>query len=901
MGLLQNVVSGLRALFRKRQVEAELDEELRAYLDAGVKEKMRVGLSREQALREARMEMGGMEAVKEGVRSAGWENVVESAWRDLSFGWRVLMKGRGGTLMAVAVLAIAIGVNTTAFSIFSSVVLRPLPVKDASQIVNLYRTIPRESRSGVFSYPEYAAFRDHNSVFSGIIAFAGAHMTLATPNRGASSGEPEQVSGQMVSGNYFDVLGAAPVIGRAFSPEEDRDFGAHPVVVFSNGFWQRRFGSDQSLIGKTITLNDLPYTVIGIAPPGFVGTDPDVPDIWVPLAMYSNVRFADNAQRVFQNREVGWLRAVARLKPGVRIEQAQAELAVLAKHFNETATNEYSRSATVTLTPGGFLSPEERGGLIPAAVLVMAIVGLVLLIACANVANLQLARGAARQKELGIRVSLGATRGRLVRQLVLESVLLAGIAGGLGLLISYWAAEFLIAVVHPPGERGLRLSVAPDWRVLLYALSVSLLTGVAFGLLPALRVSRQSPIAALRGEWAEPGAAMSGSRLRGALIVSQVAGSLFLLVTAGLLVRALGRAQTIDPGFAMKNVTVASPELRRRGYDPARSETFYRQALERLRRLPGVQSVALARTIPLGNSFAQTSFVPEGLKVPAGQPLPVMDFNSVSPEYFEALQIPLAHGRAFTAQEAAARAHVAVISESVARTYWPGQDPIGKQFRQGRKSPLYQVVGVTHDIRNVYLWSGDTPYLYFPVAGNEKDDPASLKILVRAQGNQTALRTALPGIVQGLDPSLPVTVRSLEDNLAFWIWPSQVGAAVSATLGFIALLLATLGIFGVASYVVRQRTREIGIRMALGAQPGDVMWLFLRQGGGRVALGILFGLAASLAASRVFSRFLFGLSAIDAVAFAGAAALLALTALAACWIPARRATQVDPLVALRYE
>jgi predicted permease len=901
MGMLRKMASGLPALFRKEKAERELDEELREYFVRSVAEKMKAGMSREQASREARMEMGSLDAVKEEVRDASWESAVESFWRDLRYGWRMLGKNPGGTCMATAVLAIAIGVNATTFSIFNSIILRPLPVKDPNQVVNLYRTVRGESRSGVFSYPEFLTFRDHNTVFTAVVAYAGARMRLSPANGGSPAGEIEQVHGQMVSGNYFDVLGAAPVLGRTFSPEEDLEPGTHPVAVLSYGFWQRRFGADPGLVGRTITLNSLPYTVIGVASRGFVGTDPDAPDLWVPLMMYSNVRLDPNAQRVFQSRDAGWLRIVARLKPGVRIEQAQAELAVLAKRFNEGATDERSRSATVTLIRGSLLSPEESGDFVSVAALVMGVVGMLLLIACANVANLQLARGTARQRELGIRVSLGATRGRLVRQLLVESSLLAALAGGVGFILSYWAADLLIAAVHPPGQAGLRLDVSPDWRVLTYTLGIALMSGITFGLLPALRVSRHSPTAALRGDWGNSGGVSSGSRLRGALIVSQVAGSLFLLVTAGLLVRALERAQTIDPGFELKNVLVVSLDLRQRGDDDSLSEEYHRKLSDRIRAMPGVQSVAMGRTIPLGTSFTQVSFLPEGLEVPAGQPLPGVNFNIVSPGYFDTLQIPLQKGRAFTAQDVPSAPRVAMISAAVARVYWPGQDPIGKRFKQGRNSEDYRVVGVTRDIRNVYLWAADTPYVYFPYAQASPEDKLRRTLFVKATGNSSALMASLPGVVRELDSSLPVTIRSLQDNLANWTWPSQIGAAVSAGLGMIALLLATMGIFGVTSYVVRQRTREIGIRMALGAQPRDVLKLFLRQGGGRIALGLLIGLGASWAASRLFARFLFGLSAMDAVTFVGASVLLALAAVAACWIPARRATRVDPLIALGYE
>ncbi len=901
MERLHKVSGGLRGLFRKREVEADLDEELRAYFETVVAEIMRRGLSRPQALRAARMEIGSMDAVKEEVRDAGWESAVDSFWKDARYGWRMLLKNPRGTLMAVAVLAIAIGVNTTAFSFFNSVVLRPLPIKEATRVVSLYRTVPSRSRIETLSYPEFVQYRDHNSMFSAMVAQAGSHMTLTGVGTSSSVISPEPVRAQMVSGNYFEVLGAKPVQGRTFFPEEDRVPDERPVAVLSYNFWQRRFAGDPGIVGQTLKLNAMSYTVIGVAPPDFIGTEPVPPDLWVPLMMLPNVWLRADGHKVFQDRNSGWLLALGRLKPGVGMKEAQAEMTVLAKYFNESDTDKTEQRATITLARAGLLNPSEKGDLIPVAALVMAVIGMVLLIACANVANLQLARGAARQEELGIRTSLGATRGRLLRQLLAESLLLAGIAGALGVLFSYWAADLLLGVVHPPGESALQINVSPDWRVLVYALGVSMLTGVTFGLLPALRISRQNALAALRGDGnnAEPG--KGHSRLRGALIVSQVAASFFLLVTAGLLTRALVRAQTIDLGFDVNRIIVISPDLRLRNYSPAQSGAFYRQALARIEAVPGVESAALTRAIPLGNSFYHTGFIPEGIQSSAANGLPNVNFNVVSPRYFETLRIPLRSGRGFTEEDVAAKAPVRIISESLAKMYWPGQDPIGKRFRQGPKGPLFQVIGVARGVRNVYLWADDTPYLYLPMASGDTDSVERMNIVVRTKTDPRSLMALLAGIAREVDPEVSSTVRLLSDNLANWVWPSEIGAAVSASLGFIALLLAALGIFGITSYVVRQRTREIGIRMALGAQPSDVLRLFLRQGGARITLGLAIGLVASLAASRLFSRFLFGLSALDAVTFVGASALLVAAALAACWLPARRATRVDPLIALRYE
>jgi predicted permease len=888
-------------LLRKRTVEAELDEELRNYRDSAVNDRLRAGMTREEALRAARLEMGAMDTVKEDVREAGWESRIEVVWRDFAYGWRMLRKNPGSTIMAIAVLAIAIGVNTTAFSLFNAVVLRPLPIRDATRVLSLFRTSPNSGHVQVLSYPEFVQYRDHNTVFSAMVAHAGANMTLTSVGLSATNISPEPVTGQMVSANFFDVLGATPIEGRGFLPEEDRVPNERPVVVLGHDFWQRRFGGDPGIVGRTLKLNGVSYSVVGVAPARFMGTEPIAPDVWVPIMMLPNVWLQADGQKVFQDRNSGWVSAMGHLKPGVSLAAAQAELAVLAKHFNESEKEPDDRRATILLDRAGFLNPSERSDVVPVAALVMAIVGVVLLIACANVANLQLARGAARQKELGIRTSLGATRGRLVRQLLAESLLLSGIAGGVGLLFASWAGSLLLAIVHPPGQSALQISVAPDWRVLLYALGASLLTGVAFGLLPALRVSRQNPVAALRGDAGNAESGRGHSRLRGVLIVSQVAASLFLLVTAGLLVRALVRAQSIDLGFDMKEVVVVAPELRLAKYSAAQGEIFYKQAIARIESLPGVSSVALTQTIPLGNDFHGTDFVPEGAP-PGARGLPGVNLSHVSSRYFETMGIALLAGRGFTDEDIASSALVRIISESAANAAWPGQNPIGKRFRQGARGPLLQVIGVARKARNVYLWADDVPYIYVPLTPDDLGgDSAEMNIVVRAKADPRALTAPLTAIMRDTDPQVSFHVRLLSDNLANWTWPSEMGAEVSAALGFIALLLAATGIFGVTSFVVRQRTREIGIRMALGAQPTDVLRLILHQGGRRIVLGLTIGLVLAVAASRVFSRFLYGLSALDAVAFVGASVLLGAAALAACWIPARRATRVDPLIALRYE
>lgn len=814
--------------------------------------------------------------------------------QDFRYGLRRLWKSPGFTLTVVLTLALGIGANTAIFSLFNALVLRPIPAKDPARIVNVYRTVENENRYGVFSYPEYVDYRDHNASLSGLAAFTGARMTLtAGSEKDATIGSAETLQALLVSGNYFSILGVDASSGRTFAADEDQTPNSHPVVVVSHDLWQRKFQGDPTLVGSTLILNSLAYTVIGIAPKDFAGTEPDPADLWVPMMMLGKARPGAD----LKERDSMSLKLIGRLKPGIGREQAQAELTVLAGQFASTKQDP-NHKLSVTLTPGQVLDPQELGDVLPLAVLLMAAVGLVLLIACANVANLLLARAADRQREIGIRMSLGSTRGRLVRQLLTESMLLALAGGAAGLILALWMSRLLLASFHPPGTHRFALSVSLDFHVLGYTLLLSVITGFVCGLVPALRSSRPDLAAAARDEWTAFGQRVSKSRLRSALVVSQVAVSLFLLVGAGLLVRALQKAQTVTPGFEMKNVYVVSADLAAHAYDSARAQEFQRALTERLEALPGVRSVGLARTAPLGSSFAITQFAAQGHEPAPGFHFPTVNFNTVSPAYFDALGISIVRGRNFTSEDLSQQARVAIVSESMARRFWPGEDPIGKKFHGGGTSPYREVIGVAKDVRNVYLWTSDEPYLYLPLSPADAPD---MQFFVRTEANTSQRMGAMSSTVRDIDRSLQVSVQPLDDNLSLWIWPSQLGALLSGALGSLALLLASAGIYAVMAYAVAQRTREIGIRIALGAQGNNVLALVLRQGMRLVLIGAAIGLGVSIVGSRLLSKFLYGISALDGLAFAGVTLLLMVMALLACCIPARRAIRIDPMTALRYE
>jgi len=818
----------------------------------------------------------------------------------------MLQRNPGFTVAVVAALALGIGVNTSNFTLFNAVALRPLPVKDPQSVVNVYQRIANEPvgyRS--FSYPEYEALRDHNKVFSGLIAYSWMPFELGVglANESAAAGI-EEVHGLLVSDNYFSDLGGDALMGRTFVPEEGQSFGSHSVVVLSHSFWRRHFNSDPGLVGKVITLNGIRFTVLGIARRGFIGTEPLVPDIWVPLAMQAQLTPSDDR---LHDRGSFWLEVVGRLTPDEPLQQAQAGMDLLVNQIAGTYLGT-SKKVSITLAPGSFLArPDVRAQASSLAFLAAAAVGMILLIACANVANLLLARAVGRQKEVGIRLSLGASRGRLVQQLLTESILIAVLGGVMGLLLASWLPSLVLKLVQTRYEQALVLDFNPDIRILAYTLLLSLATGVIFGLAPSLQTSKPNLLSALKGDSATFGRHLSRSRLHGVLVVAQVALCLVLLIGAGLLVRGLQRAMEVNAGFDTSHVLAVSLDLGMHGYDDTRAAEFHRKFIERLQALPGVKSVSVTSLAPLGGISRGAPIAIEGREVSASGPPLEVDYWVVSPNYFETLGVPIVHGRAFRIQDTQGGQPVAIVNEAMARQFWPGEMSVGKRFRPGPESvPLVEIVGVVRNTRGARLWEADKPYMYLPLLQTTEGPPVQtgqlgMKLLVRTESNPDSVAPMLPRIVRGLDPNVQASITVLADALKGWIWFSRVGALLSGGLGFLALLLATVGIYGVTSYSVAQRTHEIGIRMALGAKQSNVLWLVLGQGMTLVALGIGLGTLASVGVSHVLSGFLYGLSPLDPFTFAAVGALFTAVAVVAIYAPARRAMKVDPMVALKYE
>ena len=891
------ISSLLRNLFRRRRAERDLHEEVGSYVEMLTQENIALGMARVEARRRALIAAGGVEQLKEEVRAVRAGALLEQFWQDVRFGGRMLVKNPGFALVAVLTIALGIGVNAGIFAIVDSATMRPLEVPDSHRVVGIYQLFFGHFRRNVhgsgsmFSYPEYLEYRDHNHVFSGLTAFQP--FVEATV-----SGYPQQLTGSLTTCNYFDVLRAPIALGRGFLPSECAAEGSGPVVVLSDGLWRGAFGADPHIVGKIVRLNRQPLTVVGVAGSGFHGTEVIADDFWVPVVMQQLVaRAGPEEGDLFHQQDMSWLVMLGRLRDGISVRRAQSDLEVIAGQIDQRYSGRTTRLLVMVATY--FTEPEMSKISTAVSTIVLIAVGMVLLIACANVANLMLARAVKRRREIAVRLAIGAARGRLVRQMLTESLLLAAIGGGLGLLIAVWssgAALRLMLASLPPGAPPFVLHVQPDARLFLYALGLTVATAVVFGLAPALQATRGDVNADLKVEttsWMGGGR----GRMRSLLITAQVAVCMALLISAGLLLRGLYRAQTLDTGFDHNHTALASFDLRGAGYDAARAAAFHREARARLRSLAGVDAVASALLTPLNGSRDQEQFRIEGEKDSRQ-----MDFNAVSREYFAIVGIPMVRGRTFLETEKSGQA--AIVSEAGARRLWPGQDALGKRIRvedgKTAEGTWMVVVGIARDADTVKPGdrSANLPVIYLPLSPAEE---LRAGMLVHSKTGYAAIAPAIPIVLHQLDADLLVRVAKLEDNLQVFVAPSQIAAGLAATLGGLALLLAAIGIYGTVSYNVGRRTREIGIRMTLGARAGDIQSLVLRQAMRPVVAGAAIGSALCAAVSSVLAVLLFGVSPLDPLAFASVAAFLLLVAAAASYLPTRRAVRVDPMVALRQE
>ena len=817
---------------------------------------------------------------------------MKTLLQDVRYGLRTLWKTPGFTIVAVVSLALGVGLNTAIFSIVNVMLIRPVPVvKDQSRVVWLRAPI---------SYPDYLDYKDKTRSFEGMAAATGTSEFSLQGTRG-----PELIKGEFVTENYFDVLKVGALKGRTFAKEEGQT--PAPVVVLSEHLWRTHFDSDSSIIGRQIFLNGLNFTVIGVAPQDFIGTEVGLNrELWVPLRMQpvlnppEAARAADPVASRFQSRDSHWLAVFARLAPGVSREQAGSDLNNIARSVAEAYQGRVSpetlRSVQL-LTMSGGMDPRDQAEALPLAGIVMAVVALVLLIACANIAGLLLARAAVRRRETAIRQALGATRPRLVRQWLTESVLL-GIGGGVfGLILALWVNQLLLSYLQttPLASLDLRL----DWRVLAFTLLVSVVTGMVFGLAPAIQASRLDIVTSLKDEDAQR-AGSRRSRLRTAFVTAQLTMSVVLLVGAGLFIRSLQSANTIDPGFRVDRALTVPINLGLLRYKESEGENFYRNLLARVQAQPGVESASLVRFAQLGFSYAQFQVFVEGHGEKKDDEGFSTGFNVVGPNYFKTMETPLLRGRDFSDADRKGAPEVAVINQTLAAALWPNEDALGKRVSvSGPKGPFLEVVGVVRDGKYRSLGETPHPYIYQPLL--QSYDPKMI-LVVRTTGEPQSVVSSVREQIRALEGNLPIAdIKTLREQVDLSLFPSRVAAWTLGGFGLLALLLAAIGIYGVVSYSVAQRTREIGLRRALGAKESDVLKLVLGEGFLVISLGLTLGLLLAAATTRLIGGFLYGIAPTDPLTFVGVPLLLGLVALGACYVPARRATKVDPLVALRYE
>ncbi len=869
----------VRNTTHKQQVDRELTEEVSSYLEMLTEQKMRDGMSEQEARRAAMMEVGGVEQVKEEVRAGRTGVGLETFMMDVRYGLRSLLKKPGFVLTAVIALALGIGANTAIFSVINGVLLRSLSYADPDSIVMIWeRNVTGTRMQNVVSPANFLDWQKQSTSFEHMAAVMDQRVNLT-----GGSGEPEEIKTQLVSQPFFAALGVEPLLGRSFLPEEDRE-GNHLVIVLSNELWRTRFGADPAVVGKQAIINGRERTVIGVMPPGFHFLDHLV-RAWMPLAL--------NPAQDYRETSGRFLRTVARLKPGVSVQHAQSELTGIARQL-EVAHVKFNTGWSTNVVP---MHEQVVGEIRPILFVLLGAVAFVLLIACANVANLLLSRAASRQRELALRAALGASRGRLIRQMLTESVLLAVMGGIVGVVLAYWGIQLLVGLGPDNIPRLGEISL--DRRVLAFTFGISLLTGLLFGLVPALQTSRPDLNDALK-EGSRGSAGGRSRTLRNVFVVAEVALALVLLIGAGLMIRSFMRLQSVETGFNPENVLTMRVQLPGRKYEqPHQITDFFKQAEAHIASIPGVQAVGSISYLPLTGLAARDGFKIIGQPDPAPGQLPPCEVRVVTPNYFRAIGIPLLKGRLLDERDGK-EPRVLMINDALAKKYFPNEDPIGKRIATlWFDGEVDEIVGVVGDIREGALDKEPEPAIYWP---HPREPYGGMALVIRTSGDAMRLANAVQKEIRALDPQQPVAdLRTMEQVIAKSIARPRFNTLLLAIFAGVALVLASVGLYGVMNYSATQRTHEVGIRMALGATRADIMRLVVGNGMLLTFIGIGIGVLASMALARLMQSFLFGVGATDAVTFLSVSILLIIVAFVANYIPARKATRVNPVIALRHE
>jgi predicted permease len=876
----------LNQLFTRRRRYSELSEAIREHLEEKIADSMDEGMTRKEAERAARCEFGNVTLIEQRSREVWQWPTLESIWADVRYTLRQLSKSPGFATTVILSLTLGLGANTTIFTFVNALLLRPPAVTDGGRLVEVLRHNAKASgieQYSNLSYPGYVDLRDHNRSLSGFAAFDGDPHIVSWSH----GGQGEMVYGQLVSSNFFSVLGVEPALGRFFRPDEDKEGSGAPTVVISYPFWQRQLGGDRAVLGRVLVLNGASYTVVGVAPEEFDGVIiGSRHDFWTTLAMtptltHDQVRMGSDTS--------SWLFGVGRLKPGVSKNEAQADLTVLTR--NEYSSDPHAAVMDAIAFPLQFMPGPLRGYVAAFTGLLMAAVGLVLLIACANAANLVLARAATRRRELAVRSALGASGFRIVRQALTESLVLSMMGGAGGLLVAYWSIPALLSLT--PATIPVSIEAPLDWRVFAFACVASLMSGIAFGVMPALRSTRRDLIPALKDERQLAGPRRS--RLRGGLVVAQITVCLVLLISAGLCVRSLFNARSIDPGFRTHNIAVAHLDPGSLGYTEAQDRQFYEQLLERVRALPGVSSASLSDYLPLGTSRTVHDVYIDGVNPPPGQESIAVQEASVAPDFFNVMGVPVLNGREFSTQDIQQGAGKVIINQTMAAHYWPGRNPIGQHFKDHQQ--MVEIIGVVKTGKYRSLSEDPQDFMYLQLGSQSQEF-----LVVRTVTGEESTLHEIRRVIQSLDPNVvPIEMESISQYMTLPLFAAHTTGVLLTVFGSVALLLATIGLSGVVSYSVSQRTNEIGVRMALGADRRDVVRLILKQGIRLTGMGIVLGLVLSFATTRVLARLLYGIKADDPLTFACVALFLGAVAFISCYVPARRAASIDPMKSLRAE